>query len=218
MRGFGYDAVVLSGGRGSRLGGIAKARMLTQADDAPVSLLQRAVSAAGDAQRIVVVGDGVSGLPPTVRVVRETPAFGGPAAALGAGVRELGLDGRQQELVLVLACDMPSVGRAVGDLLAAASSDPDHDGVVAIDPTGHAQYLAAVYRLTALRSAVNRSRDVGIEGMSMRVLLAGLQLTELAVARGVTDDVDDWEDAARMGVFVAPADRNGEDQTWQTRT
>ena len=213
MRGYGYDAVVLSGGRGSRLGGVVKARLLCRDGGLSVPLLRRAVSAAEGAKRIVVVGDGVAGLPSTVRLVRENPAFGGPAAALEAGVRELEREGRQEEFVLVLACDMPQIGQAVDGLLAAAASDARHDGVLAIDTAGRAQYLAAVYRLTALRRAMASAREIGLDGMSMRALLHGLRLAETPVPRGATDDVDDWDDAIRMGVTASSAEGNREDQT-----
>ena len=213
MRGYGYDAVVLSGGRGSRLGGVVKARLLSRAGATVVPLLRRAVSAAEGARRIVVVGDGVAGLPSTVHLVRENPAFGGPVAALDAGVQELEREGRQEEFVLVLACDMPEIGQAVDGLLAAAASDPRHDGVLAIDAAGRAQYLAAVYRYTALRGALASARELGVDGMSMRALLHGLQLGDCPVPLGTTDDVDDWDDAVRMGVTAPSAPENREDQT-----
>ncbi|HEY4153098.1 MAG TPA: NTP transferase domain-containing protein [Pseudolysinimonas sp.] len=193
-----FDAVVLSGGRASRLGGVAKAGLEFQG----VPLLQRAIDACDGAQWVVVVGDGAPGLPQAVRVVREAPAFAGPAAALGAGIAALARGGAP-ELVLVLACDMPSVADVVGDLLAAAAAAPTMDGVMATDESGRAQYLAAVYRVTPLGAALRKhEHGSGLDGLSMRALLSDLRLAELTAPRGSTADIDDWDDAERLGVTV----------------
>ena len=129
------DAIVLAGGRSSRLSGVPKAQLLWHG----ATLLQNTVDAAlrGGARRVVVVGPDAPGAPGAqasdaqgpdaqgpdarVRFTREDPPFGGPAAAIGAGVRAL--EGQQAsatdvaDVVLVLACDMPEIVRAVSVLV-----------------------------------------------------------------------------------------------------
>ena len=97
------DAVILMGGRAERLGGAAKGDLRVGGR----TLLERVVAAADVARDRVVVGEsGASVLPSGVRVVREEPPFGGPAAAVAAGVRDLPADG---DAVLLLAGDQPFV-------------------------------------------------------------------------------------------------------------
>ncbi len=193
-----FDAIVLSGGRAARLGGAAKAALLHHG----VPLVVRAAEAASGARGLVVVGDGAAGLPARARVIRESPPFSGPAAALGAGLRELDRlhgplpDETAPEFVLVLACDMPGVGRLVGPLLTAAAAD-GVDGAVAVDASGRPQPLAAVYRRWALRRVVG---DRDLVGTSMRDVLSGLRLAELPAPDGATADVDTWSDAERLEV------------------
>uniref|UniRef100_UPI001296F0A6 NTP transferase domain-containing protein n=1 Tax=Cumulibacter manganitolerans TaxID=1884992 RepID=UPI001296F0A6 len=98
-----YDAIILAGGRGSRLGGVDKA----QVDLAGAPLIDRPLAACATARRVVVVGppsavahlrgsqeryapDSVTGSPADrVQVTREQPPGGGPAAATAAGLAAL---------------------------------------------------------------------------------------------------------------------------------
>ncbi|HEU4467371.1 MAG TPA: NTP transferase domain-containing protein, partial [Agromyces sp.] len=90
MSGLGLDAVILAGGRAERLDGASKPDLVVGGR----SLLATAIAAARGAacERIVVVG------PPELEaagclVVREDPPFGGPVAALAAGLDALGPPG-----------------------------------------------------------------------------------------------------------------------------
>lgn len=204
-----WNAVVLAGGRSSRLSGTPKAGLTYRGE----SLLQRAVACVSGADVVVVVGvvpDGVE-LPGRVRVVRESPPFAGPAAAIGAGLGILaGPDDR--EFTLVLACDMPEADVAVRTLLdapadAPGGDQPVTDGFIAVDATFIRQPLAALYRTDALRRAADDlagqragGRATGLAGKSVRALLRGLRLTDVPVVPGSTDDVDTWDDAARFGI------------------
>ncbi|HET7902058.1 MAG TPA: NTP transferase domain-containing protein, partial [Candidatus Nanopelagicales bacterium] len=78
-------AIVLAGGRSSRFG---SDKLAAQVDGAP--LLHRAIDAArGVAARVVLVGPAPEGLPADVVVTREEPPFGGPYAAVVAGLDAL---------------------------------------------------------------------------------------------------------------------------------
>lgn len=214
------DAIVLAGGRSSRLSGVPKAQLLWRG----ATLLQNAVGAALDAGAgsVVVVGPGdrweggaggesggaADGSPDGsagVVFAREDPPFGGPAAAVAAGMLELERARSRAVLVLVLACDMPGIAAAVAELLAAvptlAASGSAVQGAILLDSSGMRQPLAAVYSRSALADAVAGLRASGtIDGASMRALTSPLDLLELADPHGATRDVDTWNDAAGFGI------------------
>jgi molybdopterin-guanine dinucleotide biosynthesis protein A len=183
----GFDAVVLAGGRGTRLAGADKAGIRFQGG----SLLDRALVAVGAARQIVVVGPRRDTL---VRVTwtREQPPGGGPAAALLAGLDALT---GPAPLVAVVAVDMPWVVPATVDRLArAAGEDPAGDGAVLVDDGGRRQPLCATYRTRAL---VERAQDA--HGVSVHRLLAGMRLVEVPAVGDEARDVDTWADLRGLG-------------------
>ena len=204
------DAIILAGGRSSRLGGVAKASLLRDGR----TLLQLAIDAARAAGgRVVVVGPKVETTDP-VRFVRERPVFGGPAAAIAAGLGAL-RDGAAAEglaQVAVLACDMPDAAPALAAVLdaargtATATAGTDTDGWVAVDDSGREQSLLAVYRREALEcrvAALRVSQPSGdLAGVSVRQLLAGLVLRQVPIRDGGSADVDTWADATELGVVT----------------
>jgi molybdopterin-guanine dinucleotide biosynthesis protein A len=194
--------VILAGGRGSRLGGIDKPALEVRGR----SLLAVAVAAAKAARTLVVVGperDANGFDEPArsrVRFAREDPPFGGPAAALGAGLDAFGTDAAA--FVVVLAADQPNVGAAVRRLLAAPVSA---DGVLAVDSGGRRQYLLGRYRTAALRERVaDRRRAGSLTGASLRSLVDGLDLGEVVLGDDLCSDVDTEEDARRFGIRLPP--------------
>jgi len=188
------DAVILMGGRATRLGGAAKGDLRVEGR----TLLERVVAAAEVARDRVVVGEaGESVLPPEVRVVREEPPFGGPAAAVAAGVHALADDA---DAVLVLAGDQPFVAAAVPRLLAALAVAEDCDGARAVDADGRLQHLTCVIRRPALDRAIAAIAAVGsLDGVSMRRLLEPLRMADVMVPPAATMDVDTWADADAVG-------------------
>ncbi|NUS36957.1 MAG: NTP transferase domain-containing protein [Pseudarthrobacter sp.] len=196
-----YDAVILAGGRSSRLGGVPKQTLLFQG----ATLLQRSLAAASGAGRTVVVGDTSSlpaaTLPPGVLACREEPVFAGPAAAIAAGLDALSHAGAAAPYLLVLACDMPLVSQAVPVLHAALLAAGGGAGVMACGPDGRAQPLAGLYSTGRLREA---ARDLAARGAlvngSVRALLASLDVQLVTVPAGTTSDVDTWDDAAALGI------------------
>ena len=175
-----FDAVVLAGGRASRLGGTDKAAL----DVAGETLLDRALAAVSGARRIVVVGD-ERPTPRPVLWTRERPAYGGPVAATYAGLDALGL-GTPGDRVVVLAVDMPGVTReTVARLVAAAEG---HDGAVAA--YGGERHLA----MAVTTAALERVRPDPTAGAPMRGLWAGLELADVAATGFEAGDVDSWAD------------------------
>ncbi|MBG6183266.1 molybdopterin-guanine dinucleotide biosynthesis protein A [Arthrobacter sp. CAN_A214] len=214
-----FDAVVLAGGRSSRLGGVPKADLTVQGR----SLLEITCRAVADANRIVIVGP-TSAVPrtmtelpstggPELRVVREDPPFAGPAAALAAALTTPGALGPADSSpawLAVLACDMPRAGQLLELLLAAVARDPSMS--VVADDAGRTQPLAALYRRDALEAAVAGTAAAGgAANLSMKKLLASVSTREVPVPPGTTLDVDTWDDARALGVDVVEETPEGTD-------
>lgn len=183
-----FDAVILAGGRGSRLGGTSKADLVVGGG----RLLDRVLAAASGARQRVVVGE--VEVPDGVLLTMEDPPRGGPAAGLVAGLEALGA--AAAKWTLVLACDLPGAAEVVPALLTAAASTR-RDGVV-ITAEGRVQWLTALYRTDALRAAAEAYGDPH-QG-SVRGLLRPLTLDEVADPAGASADVDTWADHERWSV------------------
>lgn len=211
MGGLRFSALVLAGGRSSRLGGSSKALL----SDGSQTLLGAVLAACGQAELRVVVGPEGVRLPAGTLLTREDPPFSGPAAAISAGldclVRALGFEaGRGAELdrlvegehwVLVLSCDLPRARAAVPYLLRAAASAPasvtGYRAVAGQTP----QHLLGIYRLGALCEAFAGETA----NASVRRFLEPLAPLDVDVPADVVQDVDTWQDAAASGFYVPTA-------------
>ncbi|MCL2514467.1 MAG: NTP transferase domain-containing protein [Microbacteriaceae bacterium] len=193
---FAFDAVVLAGGRSSRLGGSPKALLRSGSGPGSEILLDRAISAAAGAETLIVVAP--DGLPVPARAVvcREDPPFAGPLAGLDAGVRAAE---RRSPWVLALACDIPGSAAAVAALLAAAR-DPDlldaADALLAHPEGDRPQPLVALYRAAALLAEFDRRPPAD---RSMWSVLDRLRWHGVAAPAGSCADVDTPADAAALG-------------------
>ncbi|MFE7504972.1 molybdenum cofactor guanylyltransferase [Promicromonospora sp. NPDC057488] len=194
----GYDAVVLAGGRASRLDGTSKAGLVVGG----TRLLDRALTASARARRVVVVGppelaralptrDPASGYAgPTPLLTREDPPFGGPVAGLAAGLRALPDPGAPW--VLLLAVDVPGAARAIVHLEEAVSREPV-DGAYLVHE-GRAQWLVGLYRRAALDGGLD---GVETDGAPMKRLVGALRCAEVPDPAGWSDDIDTPADVAR---------------------
>ncbi|MCL2090826.1 MAG: NTP transferase domain-containing protein [Micrococcales bacterium] len=217
--GLAWAAVVLTGGRARRLGGMAKADIVVGGR----TLLTSTYAACRDlgAQVVVVVGpepDEPPGLGPDggPRLVwtREDPPFAGPARAVAAGVAALAqYTPAPGAAVAVLACDMPEVGRALPVLARAVVADggpaPGRTRPTApwwcvlatsSGPGGaQVQWLLGIHRWEALRDAC-AALSPGGSGESVRELLAPLRARRIPVPDAAAADIDTWTDLhARLG-------------------
>lgn len=190
------DAVILAGGRATRLGGVSKPDLMVGGR----RLLSTAIAAARAAgcDRIVVVGPRDLAAPGCLRA-QEDPPFGGPVAALAAGLAALG--GRGSPDLLVLACDMPDADAAVARLVAARRAHPDADGVALVDASGRTQWLAAISSRSVLEHALDamaapEGDRTSLHGAAMRRLVASVDLVAVDDG-GSTHDIDTWGDLAR---------------------
>lgn len=186
-----YDAIVLAGGRSSRMGGVDKTGVVIGGR----SLLERACAAVADARRLVVVGPpGLAGVPDRATVVREDPPFGGPAAAIGAGLAALGPD--PAGAVMVVAADVPRAAEVVPLLLASLHAHADADGVVPRSSDGHRQTLLAAYR--SVRLAQVLAEAAPLSGLPVRRIVDMMELVEITPADEVVADVDTPDDLRRV--------------------
>lgn len=187
-----WNAVVLAGGRASRLGGIDKTALPYRGR----TLLEHALASTVGADTTIVVG-------PTRSVVAEfvleADAHGGPAAAVVAGLGAL--SGRHRPWTALIAADQPRVAEALPAVLAARELFTDSDGVVPRDRSARMQTLLAVYRTTALIEAADRAtRRTPAYGMPLRELLDHLNLSAVLLPANLSADVDTPEDARALGI------------------
>jgi molybdopterin-guanine dinucleotide biosynthesis protein A len=179
-----YDAIVLAGGAARRLGGVDKPQLEVDG----VTLLDRVVTAAGSAERIVVVGP-----PGAVRAevtwCREDPPGGGPVAAVAAGLAHASAD-----VVVVLAADLPWIAPAVPLLVAAVEDAP---AALLVDATGRVNYLAAAWRRDALEAAIAAAGEVRDAAMRSVVAMADRPVL-VPDTGGWGRDTDTWDDLAEV--------------------
>jgi molybdenum cofactor guanylyltransferase len=173
-----FDAIILAGGRGTRMGGADKPGLMVGGQTLLGSVLSAAVTAG--AGRVVVVGPPPPGaLPseppgrppsgqpgPLVSYVREEPAGAGPGPALRRG-----LDQVAAPAAVLLAADLPFLRAGhLAWLLAALDRQPEHAGVVLADDSGQPQWLASCWRTAPLRAAAR-----SYPGRSLHALLGPLR-------------------------------------------
>ncbi|WP_137724399.1 NTP transferase domain-containing protein [Prescottella subtropica] len=139
------DAIVLAGGRATRMGGVDKPAIVVGGR----RMLDTALAAVAGCRHVTVVGPHRPDLPARIVQVREVPAGSGPVAAIAAGVH--GLPDTPDALVVVLASDLPTVTRrVVVELVDVLVAHPDADAVFAVDGADRTQYLLGVWRRAAL--------------------------------------------------------------------
>lgn len=177
-----FDAVILAGGSARRLGGVDKPAV----DVGGRTLLAHVVAAVSGATRIVVVGPHRP-LPVDVTWCVEDPPGGGPVAALGAG-----LDRTVEDVVLVLAADLPRLAPAVPVLRAALAESVDAGVAVLVDAAGRVNHLAAAWRRDALRAALAQVGDP--RGAPVRALTSATTVVQVPDPDGWGRDCDTWDD------------------------
>lgn len=175
-----FHAIVLAGGRASRLGGIDKVLIRHEGRE----LLSRAVDAAAGAERVAIVGPHRD--VPFARAalwVREDPPFSGPAHAVAAGLSALGPG--DDDRVLVLAADLIRPELVVRDLLAGPGNR------VAVDPTGRRQWACSLVRAGDLAAAIAR---MDTAGAPLKALIGGLDPADVPVSAEAGADLDTPDD------------------------
>ncbi len=183
-------AVILAGGRASRLGGAPKPALVVDG----VPMIRRVLAAVADASVTVIVGPPGLPVPAGVRVVREHPPGGGPVAALAAAIRPDSVPaaltvgerpdsapppqvtgGDWPPVTAVLGGDLPLLTATAVDLLRTAAAG--HDGAVFVDVDGREQWLCGVWQSSALAGALRAVPDPA--NQPLRAVLAGLDVVRV---------------------------------------
>jgi molybdopterin-guanine dinucleotide biosynthesis protein A len=166
-----YAAVVLAGGAGRRLGGVAKPALAVGGRP----MLHRVLAAVAGARPRVVVGPATLPVPAEVVRTLERSPGGGPVPAIAAG---LALVPPEVGYLALLAADLPLLtAAAVGRLRAAAAAE-GVDGAVYLDRAGRPQWLCGVWRTAALRARLGAG-PADLAGVPVHRLLSGLVVTPL---------------------------------------
>jgi Molybdopterin-guanine dinucleotide biosynthesis protein A len=176
----GWTALVLAGGRGSRLGNDDKAAITIGG----TSVLDQLLSSLPAGVPVVVAGpERPTSRPVTFR--QEWPIHGGPVAGIASG-----LEAVSTPVTVLLAVDMPWAGGLVEHLIAEFASC-DAAALVPVDASGFRQPLCAVVRTQAVRRALGELGNP--HGRSMRdlMLLIDVQERPLSAAeRPWVEDID----------------------------
>jgi molybdopterin-guanine dinucleotide biosynthesis protein A len=188
-------AIILAGGRASRLGGVSKADVRVGGR----RMLDIVLEAVGEvtADPVVVVAPDAVDVPENVTLTYEDPPFGGPACGVAAGLTALtdgAADGERPEEILLLACDLPGAAAIVRALQGAGPLQGDADGAVLTRDDGSPDWLALCVRTASLEKALRLLGDP--RDRSMRRLLSPLNLHPVPAPGAQARDVDTWTDHA----------------------
>ncbi len=153
-----FDAVVLAGGRGTRLGGMDKPGLIVGGQTLLGAVVSAVTSAGAD--RIVVVGPERPGARGRVRYAREDPPGRGPVAALACGLEQV-----SAPVVVLLAADLPFLRPAHVTRLLTGLAAQEAPGVVALDASARPQWLVSGWLAAGLRGALDRYPGSSLGGL-----------------------------------------------------
>ncbi|MEV0332256.1 NTP transferase domain-containing protein [Nocardia sp. NPDC050717] len=186
------DAIVLAGGRASRMGGVDKPAIVIGGR----SMLDAALDAVRECGEIVVVGPHRPELDARIRQVREVPPGSGPVAAIGTGLTALGAG--TAPWIVVLAADMPFLTADTVRELLLRATESTTDAVFAIDGSGRPQYLVGVWQREALTAAL-----AGLDALVNQPMKAIVPTETTLVELPGTADCDTEEAVRRARESVA---------------
>jgi molybdopterin-guanine dinucleotide biosynthesis protein A len=180
-----WTALVLAGGRGSRLGNDDKAAITIGGK----SVLDHLLSSLPDDVPVVVSGPQRTTQRP-VTFCRERPTHGGPVAGIAAALAAV-----NTPVIVLLAVDMPWAGGLVSHLVAEFRSC-ESAALVPVDRSGIRQPLSAVVRTQAVRDALEELGDP--RGRSLRELMSLIDVQERPLSEAETRWVDDIDTPADL--------------------
>ena len=181
-------AIVLSGGAGSRLGGVDKSALIVGG----IPMLDR-VAEAVEGIPLVLVGPRRWLAWPAIST-REYPPGGGPAAGVAAGVAALPPVAPDQ-LVVLLAADLPGITPDTVLRVCSAVVESGAEGAVLVDEGGNEQLLTSAWRSSSLVAAVRSRPDWA--GQALREMLAPMSRVWVPAIGDEAADVDTPADLAR---------------------
>ncbi|MBT2266916.1 NTP transferase domain-containing protein [Rhodococcus erythropolis] len=195
-------AVILAGGRGTRMGGVDKPGLLVHGR----RLLDIALSATSHLDAVVVVGPHRPELAAHITQTQESPAGAGPVEAIWAGLSATRLP--ENAVVVVLASDLPYVEAGSVDALIAATST-DNPVNCAVDENNRIQFLFSAWTFRELQQRLSMLRESsGLENQPMKAIVTE-PFSTLSVA-GTTDcdtpeDIDHARSHPRLTIDQARA-------------
>ncbi|HEY5854362.1 MAG TPA: NTP transferase domain-containing protein [Aldersonia sp.] len=204
------EAIVLAGGRASRMGGVDKPALVVGGR----SMLATVLAALDWCETVAVVGPHRDSLPADVMQTREHPPGAGPVAAVSAGIAALP---GNADLVAVVAADLPLLRSDVVRELARECTDSGVPVAFAVDDAGRVQYLVGVWRhdvlarqLAALGSTANRRMQDLVPDGATTVTLDGIldadTPADLArIAPSAATGLDEARESLRRSLTPLPA-------------
>ncbi|MBM6589578.1 MULTISPECIES: molybdenum cofactor guanylyltransferase [Brevibacterium] len=196
-------AIILSGGRSNRFGGVHKPAV-ELGGVTVISRILGTVRTVDPLAEVWVAGptDGLSQAETeSVHAIREEPVFAGPLAGIAAACSAVRASesatgaGESADVTLVLAGDMPLITAGhLGELMAACR----RAGLPATgtDDRGKTQFLCAAWPTALLLARVESIPDP-VDG-AVRLLFAGLEPTLVDVEPSVVADFDTAADLERI--------------------
>lgn len=196
-------AIILSGGRSNRFGGVHKPAV-ELGGATVISRILGTVRTVDPIAEVWVAGpsEGLSEAETeSVHSIREEPAFAGPLAGIAAACSALQtgegttVAGESGDVTLVLAGDMPLItADHLGELIAACRRD--EAPATGTDDRGKTQFLCAAWPTALLLARVESIPDP-VDG-AVRLLFAGLEPTLVDVESSVVADFDTAADFERI--------------------
>lgn len=178
-----WTALILAGGRATRLGGIAKSEVTING----TSLLETLLASLPADVPVIVAGPKTSTARPVMFRTEDQP-FGGPVSGIAAALPAVATP-----IVVILAVDMPRAGELASTLAEACVEGTD--AVIPIDLDDRPQPLSAAYRTSALHRELALSTSVN---RAMRDVVNNLVVTHLKVEHpDLLDDIDTVDDLRR---------------------
>jgi molybdopterin-guanine dinucleotide biosynthesis protein A len=182
---------IFVGGRGSRMGGVAKGLLQGEGGEPLAARLCRVVRQALPEAEIVLVGRADAYASFGLRALADQPSGLGPIGGLCALLREAAERGAP--FAIALACDMPRVSKS---LISRLAREPG--GSLAPRQGNGWQPLCARY---APEPALRAAEAVLSEGRrSLQEVLArlGPELGELRLSPAEADELSDWDEPADL--------------------
>ena len=122
--------------------------------------------------------------------VMEEPPLSGPVNAIAAGLRMV-----DSELVAIFATDMPFAPKLMDVIMKAFIAD----AAIPVDDNGVPQPLAAIYRVSSLRRALDSLPN--LINQSMKNLIARLEVNLVNVDSRFLLDIDTQDDLRNAHAF-----------------
>ncbi|MFE4501190.1 NTP transferase domain-containing protein [Rhodococcus sp. NPDC056743] len=198
-------ALILAGGRGTRMGGVDKPGLVVRGR----RLLDIALAATAHLGTTVVVGPHRDDLDAGVVQTQESPIGTGPVSALWAGLHVIDLP--EDAVVVVLAADLPQISRGVVDALVDTLDSESRANLVAcaVDENNRTQFLLSAWIFHELRDRIAALREHdGLDNQPMKKLLtqgfSTLQVSGTADC-DTPEDLERARDLPRLTITEARA-------------